>query len=131
MLHKYYYCGKSRNYNETFESITDDEIVTWPYAAEHIRQMIEAFREKLEIYGYVRCLYLEKPANSNRYWKVVVAVWSSADEYSIGVDPNEVLRINTDNLDEPVRGKYTDEYTQSLPLSVYHKFVSESGRDFF
>ena len=133
MLHKYYYYKKSNRYNDQFTSPTDSDsaILTWPHAVEQIREMIGNHRDELNIHGFVRCLYLEKPENSSRFWKVVVAVWSNEFEYDQGVDPNEVLRINTEYLYEPVRDKYSDEYTQSLPLSVYNRFVFDSGRDFF
>ena len=130
MLQKYYYNGKTQRYNDTFITLTGNCIV-WPRTVETIRNMITFYRDKLDIYGFVRCLYLEKPDNSNRYWKVVVAVWDNADGYSMDFEPNEILRINTDNLYHPVRDKYTDEYTHSLPISIFYKFLDESGRDFF
>lgn len=130
MLQKYYYNGKTPRYNDTFITPTGDEIV-WPRTVEKIRDMITSYRDELDIYGFVRCLYLEKPDNSNRYWKVVVAVWSNADDYGMGFEPNKVLRINTDNLYQPVCDKYTGEYTQNLPISAFYKFLNESGKDFF
>ena len=64
-----------------FESITDDEFVSWPNDAKHTRQMVQDFRDELDVSGYVKCSYLEKPERTNRYWNVVIAVWNNENEY--------------------------------------------------
>ena len=65
MLHKWYYKGKSRKYNDQFESPTANGILTFPFAVSQIRDILKEYS------GYKRVLYIEKPDNSNSLYMIV------------------------------------------------------------
>lgn len=43
MMHKWYISGKSRRYNDQFESPTVDGILTFPFAVTNIRKILKDY----------------------------------------------------------------------------------------
>ena len=130
MLIKYYYDGKSRRYNDMFYSPTNCSTYTIPYVKEDIRRILDEYRIELNLSGFKQVLYLEKPENTNRYWKAVIAIWDSGDSYMMDFEPERVVRVTFDNFSSLVKDRFTNEYVEELPLKVYYKFL-ESGYSSF
>lgn len=122
MLHKYYYDGKSRRNNDKFFSPTDSTY-TIPYARESIRRVLEHYSRKLNLSRFRRILYLEKPDNTNRYWKAVIAIWNCGDPNITDFDPERVIRVTFDDFSDLVKDKFTQQYVADLPISVFHRFL--------
>ena len=134
MLTKYYYDGKSNRYNDMFYSPQTGIRYTIPYAIENIRELCENHYDEynIDIGSYFkRCLYLEKPENSNRFWKVVIGLWCSEDNYTIGCEPDRVIKITTDNFDDFVADKFTGEYVEELPMKCFYQFLNTGYRTFY
>lgn len=107
MMHKWYISGKSRRYNDQFESPTVDGILTFPFAVTNIRKILKDYN------GYKRVLYIEKPNNSNSLYMIV---------FTLNGKP---YRLKTRDLTE-VEGKL-----EKLPNSTLTKFNKSGYRSFY
>ncbi len=130
MLHKFYYSGKSRRNNDMFSSPTHDHILILPFSGQQIRDLIKSRYDLLDLRGFMRCLYLERPENSNRYWKVVVAIWKNGFSYDIDDEPIQIVRITTDDFGEVVVDRFTGKYVEQLPMSAFYNFLSTGYSSF-
>ena len=107
MLHKWYYDGKSRRYNDQFFSPTRGAILTFPFAVSQIRDILKEYS------GYKRVLYLEKPDNSNSLYMIV---------FTLNDQP---YRLKTRYLSK-VEGNL-----EKLPNSVIAKFNKSGYSSFY
>lgn len=134
MMIKFYYYGKSNRYNDMFYPLDEKcgiAHVTIPYAAKSIRDIVSSKEDELGLYGFKRCLYLERSENTRRYWKIVMGIWNSEDEFCLGDDPERVVRFTVDDFDYMVKDKFTGEYIEELPLKVYYRFLDTGERTFY
>ena len=160
MLRKYYYKGKSTRHNDKFYTLEEYDRhdrygrhgkcvhyekhtkfdgqdkyweVTVPFACENIRKLVSKFENKYNIVGYKRCLYLEKPDNTNRYWNIVIAIWYDNKAYYRGEYPERVVRLCTDTFYKLVphqNGK--DVYVKEMnPFKTYRDFARVGAIDFY
>ena len=107
MLHKWYFDGKSRKYNDQFYSPTKNSTLTFPFAISYIRDLLSEYE------GYKRVLYLESPDNSTSLYKIVFTL----DGYP--------YRLTTRNLSK-VEGDL-----EKLPYSVVESFKISGFRSFY
>lgn len=107
MLHKWYILGKSRKFNDQFESPTIDEVLTFPYAVSKIRDLLSEYK------GYKEVLYLEIPDNSTSLYKIVFTV----DGYP--------YRLTTRYLE------YVEGELEKLPNDVVRNFEKSGYRSFY
>ena len=113
-----------------FSSPTHDNILILPFSGQRIRNLIKSRYDLLDLRGFMRCLYLERPENSNRYWNVVVAVWKNSFSYEMDDEPIHIVRITTDDFREVVVDRFTGKYVEQLSMSVFYNFLSTGCSSF-
>ena len=114
-----------------FFSPTKGNTFTIPYAMEEIRRVVSTHKEELNLSGFKQVLYLEKPENSNRYWKVIIAIWPKQIFFDEGLPPSGIARITLDNFETIVKDKYTGKYVEWLSRNVYEEFLMSGYRSFY